>query len=137
MITVNTPIPALLESNTTVVMHCLSTETTIMGPLTYLLNHREYIEQNATLAFSGSNMEVDDSQSQPSAHDIFVRKWKPTEDYSGFGITMNVLHRNLVSSRDNIDIMNIIISRYQHYLDLMGVGRKEAGIDELSFAEQD
>ena len=82
-------------------------------------------------------------KNQPSAHDIFVGNWKPTkndtEEKRGptFGSTMNVLYGDYTCGQGDIDPMNIIISHYLHYLDLLGVGREEAGPhEELSCAEQ-
>ncbi|KAA8527308.1 hypothetical protein F0562_034595 [Nyssa sinensis] len=65
-----------------------------------LLNHPEYIEQNATLAFQAAiwRWMTPIKKSQPSAHDVFVGKWKPTKNdtlakrFPGFGTTMNVLY---------------------------------------------
>lgn len=80
---------------------------------------------------------------QPSAHDAFVGNWKPTKNDTlskrvpGFGTTMNILYGDAVCGQGDIDGMNTIISHYQYYLDLMGVGREEAGPHEvLSCAEQ-
>lgn len=78
---------------------------------------------------------------QPSAHDVFVGNWKPTKNDTsehrlpGFGATMNVLYGDLVCGQGYIDSMNTIISHYQYYLDLMGVGREYSG-DNLDCAEQ-
>uniref|UniRef100_A0A0A9E462 chitinase n=1 Tax=Arundo donax TaxID=35708 RepID=A0A0A9E462_ARUDO len=78
---------------------------------------------------------------QPSAHDVFVGNWKPTKNdtlskrYPGFGATMNVLYGDLICGQESNDQMNFIISHYQHYLDLMGVGREHSG-DYLDCADQ-
>lgn len=110
-----------------------------------LLNHPEYIEQNATLAFQAAiwRWMTPIKKSQPSAHDAFVGNWKPTKNDTlskrvpGFGTTMNILYGDLVCGQGDIDDMNNIISHYQYYLDLMGVGREEAGPHEvLACAEQ-
>lgn len=110
-----------------------------------LLNHPEYIEQNATLAFQAAiwRWMTPIKKSQPSAHDAFVGNWKPTKNDTlakrvpGFGATMNILYGDLVCGQGDIDAMNNIISHYQYYLDLMGVGREEAGPhDVLTCAEQ-
>lgn len=110
-----------------------------------LLNHPEYIEQNATLAFQAAIWKwmTPIKKGQPSAHQIFVGSWKPTKNDTlskrvpGFGTTMNVLYGDLVCGKGEVDDMNNIISHYLHYLDLMGVGREEAGPHEvLSCAEQ-
>jgi hypothetical protein len=110
-----------------------------------LLNHPEYIEQNATLAFQAAiwRWMTPIKRSQPSAHDIFVGNWKPTKNdtmakrYPGFGTTMNVLYGDLVCGQGDVDGMNSIVSHYQYYLDLMGIGREEAGPhDVLTCAEQ-
>ncbi|KAF5729633.1 hypothetical protein HS088_TW21G01800 [Tripterygium wilfordii] len=110
-----------------------------------LLNHPEYIEQNATLAFQAAiwRWMTPIKKSQPSAHDIFVAKWKPTKNDTlakrvpGFGATMNILYGDLVCGQGDIDAMNNIVSHYQYYLDLLGVGREEAGPHEvLTCAEQ-
>lgn len=80
---------------------------------------------------------------QPSAHDAFVGNWKPTKNDTlehrvpGFGATMNILYGDLVCGQGDVDSMNTIISHYQYYLDLLGVGREEAGPhDVLTCAEQ-
>ncbi|CAL5337028.1 unnamed protein product [Camellia sinensis] len=110
-----------------------------------LLNHPEYIEQNATLAFQAAiwRWMTAIKKAQPSAHDIFVGNWKPTKNDTmekripGFGTTMNVLYGDSVCGQGDIDSMNDIISHYLYYLDLMGVGREEAGPhDVLSCGEQ-
>ncbi|KAG2722320.1 hypothetical protein I3843_02G108200 [Carya illinoinensis] len=110
-----------------------------------LLNHPEYIEQNATLAFEAAiwRWMTPIKKSQPSAHDAFVGNWKPTKNDTlakrgpGFGTTMNILYGDFLCGKGDIDSMNVIISHYLYYLDLMGVGREEAGPNEvLSCAEQ-
>ncbi|XP_030460806.1 chitinase-like protein 1 [Syzygium oleosum] len=110
-----------------------------------LLNHPEYIEQNATLAFQTAIFKwmTPIKKSQPSAHDIFVGNWKPTKNDTlakripGFGATMNILYADQVCGQGDIDSMNVIVSHYLYYLDLMGVGREEAGPhDYLTCAEQ-
>ncbi|CAL9106520.1 chitinase-like protein 1 isoform X1 [Musa acuminata AAA Group] len=110
-----------------------------------LLNHPEYLEQNATLAFQAAIyrwMTPMKKKKQPSAHDVFVGKWKPTKNDTlakrlpGFGATMNVLYGDLVCGLGSIDAMNNIISHYQYYLDLMGIGRQFSG-DNLDCAEQE
>lgn len=110
-----------------------------------LLNHPEYVEQNATLAFMTAMHKwmTPVKKSQPSPHDVFVGNWKPTKNDTlskrvpGFGTTMNILYGDQVCGQGDIDQMNIIISHYQYYLDLIGVGREEAGPHEtLSCAEQ-
>ncbi|KAF8403989.1 hypothetical protein HHK36_012099 [Tetracentron sinense] len=110
-----------------------------------LLNHPEYLEQNATLAFQAAiwRWMTPMKKKQPSAHDVFVCNWKPTKNDTlakrscGFGATMNLLDGDRVCGQGDVDSMNNIISHYQYYLDLMGVGREEAGPhDVLSCAEQ-
>ncbi|XP_042966915.1 chitinase-like protein 2 [Carya illinoinensis] len=110
-----------------------------------LLNHPEYIEQNATLAFQTAiwRWMTPIKKHQPSAHDVFVGNWKPTKNdtlskrVTGFGTTMNVLYGDSVCGQGDSDSMNSMISHYLYYLDLMGVGREEAGPhDVLSCAEQ-
>ncbi|KAI8012570.1 Chitinase-like protein 1 [Camellia lanceoleosa] len=110
-----------------------------------LLNHPEYIEQNATLAFQAAiwRWMTAIKKAQPSAHDIFVGNWKPSKNDTmekripGFGTTMNVLYGDSVCGQGDSDSMNDIISHYLYYLDLMGVGREEAGPhDVLSCGEQ-
>ncbi|XP_008222679.1 PREDICTED: chitinase-like protein 1 [Prunus mume] len=110
-----------------------------------LLNHPEYIEQNATLAFQAAiwRWMTAIKKSQPSAHDAFVGNWKPTKNdtlskrFPGFGATMNILYGDQLCGQGDIDPMNTIVSHYQYYLDLMGVGREEAGSHEvLTCAEQ-
>lgn len=84
-----------------------------------------------------------DRKGQPSAHDAFVGNWKPTKNDTeenripGFGTTMNILYGDNVCGKGDVDEMNVIVSHYQYYLDLLGVGREEAGPHEvLSCAEQ-
>ncbi|KAG1326826.1 chitinase-like protein 1 [Cocos nucifera] len=108
-----------------------------------LLNHPEYLEQNASLAFQAAMWRwmTPIKKKQPSAHDAFVGNWKPTKNDTlakrlpGFGTTMNVLYGDLVCGQGSADSMNNIISHYQYYLDLMGVGREYSG-DNLDCAEQ-
>ncbi|KAK6146296.1 hypothetical protein DH2020_020165 [Rehmannia glutinosa] len=110
-----------------------------------LLNHPEYIEQNATLAFQAAiwRWMTPIKKGQPSCHDAFVGNWKPTKNDTlakrvpGFGTTMNIMYGDLVCGQGDIDPMNNLISHYQYYLDLMGVGREQAGPHEvLACAEQ-
>ena len=110
-----------------------------------LLNHPEYIEQNATLSFQVAiwRWMTPIMEHLPSAHDVFTSYWKPTKNdslakqVSGFGATINVLYGDLVCSQGDNEFVNNIISHYLYYLDLMGVGREEAGPHEvLSCAEQ-
>ncbi|TXG72912.1 hypothetical protein EZV62_001491 [Acer yangbiense] len=110
-----------------------------------LLSHPEYIEQNATLAFQAAiwRWMTPVKKNQPSAHDIFVGNWKPSKNDTlakrtpTFGTTMNVLYGDFVCGKGDVDAMNNIVSHYLYYLDLMGIGREEAGPhDELSCAEQ-
>ena len=110
-----------------------------------LLNHPEYIEQNATLAFQVAMWRwmTPIMEHQPSAHDAFIGLWKPTKTdslakrVSGFGATMNVLYGDLICGQGDNESMNNIISHYLYYLDLMGVGGEEAGPHEVvSCAEQ-
>ncbi|MFS8009171.1 putative glycoside hydrolase, family 19, catalytic, Lysozyme-like domain superfamily [Helianthus anomalus] len=110
-----------------------------------LLNHPEYIEQNATLAFQAAihTWLTPQKKGQPSAHEAFVGTWKPTKNdtlakrFPGFGTTMNILYGDRVCGKGDIDDMNTIVSHYLYYLDLMGVGREEGGPHEvLTCAEQ-
>ncbi|KAJ7955194.1 Chitinase-like protein [Quillaja saponaria] len=110
-----------------------------------LLNHPEYIEQNATLAFQAAIWKwmTPANKHQPSAHDAFVGNWKPTKNDTlakrvpGFGTTLNVLYGDLVCGKNgNSESRDNIISHYQHYLDLMGVGREEAGPHEVLSCEE-
>jgi len=110
-----------------------------------LLNHPEYLEQNATLAFMASiwRWMTPMKKGQATAHEIFVGDWKPTKNDTlakrspGFGSTMNILYGELTCGQGDIDPMNVIISHYLYYLDLLGVGREEAGTNEvLTCAEQ-
>lgn len=112
---------------------------------TDLLNHPEYLENNATLAFQAAIWKwmTPEKKHLPSAHDVFVGKWKPTKNDTlakrvpGFGTTMNVLYGDQVCGKGDDESMNNIVSHYLYYLDLMGVGREEAGShDVLSCAEQ-
>lgn len=110
-----------------------------------LLNHPEYVEQNATIAFQAAMWRwmTPLKKGQPSAHDAFVGNWKPTKNDTlskrvpGFGITMNILYGDYTCGQGEIDPMNNIISHYLYYLDLMGIGREEGGTHEvLSCSEQ-
>ncbi|AES77898.1 putative glycoside hydrolase, family 19, Lysozyme-like domain-containing protein [Medicago truncatula] len=110
-----------------------------------LLDHPEYIEQNATLAFQAAIWKwmTPIKKSQPSAHDAFVGNWKPTKNDTmenrvpGFGATMNILYGEGVCGQGDVDSMNNIVSHYLYYLDLLGVGRERAGThDVLTCAEQ-
>ncbi|CAH9108872.1 unnamed protein product [Cuscuta europaea] len=111
-----------------------------------LLNHPEYIEQNATLAFQAAMLMWMKPlrKGKPSAHTILVNSWKPTKNDTlekrvpGFGSTMNILYGDEVCGKgEDNDAMNNIISHYLYYLDLLGVGREEAGPHEfLTCAEQ-
>ncbi|XP_062198447.1 chitinase-like protein 1 [Phragmites australis] len=108
-----------------------------------LLHHPEYLEQNATLAFMSAMWRwmTPMKKKQPSAHDVFVGNWKPTKNDTlnkrlpGFGATMNVLYGDQICGNGFIDSMNVIISHYQYYLDLMGIGREHSG-DNRDCAEQ-
>lgn len=110
------------------------------------MNHPEYIENNATLAFQAAMWRwmTPVKKHQPSAHDAFVGNWKPTKNDTlakrahGFGTTMNVLYGDQVCGKGDDESMNNMISHYLYYLDLMGVGREEAGPNEvLSCGEQE
>ncbi|XP_050275142.1 chitinase-like protein 2 [Quercus robur] len=111
-----------------------------------LLKHPEYIENNATLAFLVAiwRWMTPIKENQPSAHDVFIGNWKPTENENlanrvpGFGTTMNVLYGDLVCGKGNNETsMNNIIDYYRHYLDRIGVNPNEAGPQELlSCADQ-
>nr|XP_023895917.1 chitinase-like protein 1 [Quercus suber]POE56838.1 chitinase-like protein 1 [Quercus suber] len=104
-----------------------------------LLNHPEYIEQNATLAFQFAiwRWMMPIKKHQPSPHDVFLGTWRPTKNdtlakrVSGFGTAMNVLYGDLVCGQGDNESMNNIISHYRYYLDIMGVGREEAGPQEV------
>ncbi|KAL6845894.1 hypothetical protein ACP4OV_023342 [Aristida adscensionis] len=108
-----------------------------------LLHHPEYLEQNATLAFQAAMWRwmTPMKKKQPSAHDVFVGNWKPTKNdtlskrFPGFGATMNVLYGDQICGKGFPDDMNVIISHYQYYLDLMGVGREHSG-DNVDCSEQ-
>ncbi|WCJ27514.1 Chitinase family protein [Euphorbia peplus] len=109
-----------------------------------LLNHPEYIENNATLAFQAAiwRWMTPIKKSQPSAHEAFVGLWKPSKNDTlskrlpGFGATMNILYGEITCGKGDIDAMNNIISHYLYYLDLMGIGRDEAANENVSCAEQ-
>lgn len=109
------------------------------------MSHPEYIEQNATLAFKAAMWRwyTPIKKSQPSAHEAFLGKWKPTKNDTlakrvpGFGTTMNVLYGDQVCGQGDIDAMNNFISHYLYYLDLLGLNREDAGPHEyLTCAEQ-
>ncbi|VAI19161.1 unnamed protein product [Triticum turgidum subsp. durum] len=108
-----------------------------------LLHHPELLEQNATLAFAAAMWRwmTPIKKKQPSAHEAFTGVWKPTKNDTlskrlpGFGATMNLLYGESICGRGFIDEMNVIISHYQYYLDLMGFGRERSGLN-LDCAEQ-
>ncbi|KAK1631924.1 hypothetical protein QYE76_006239 [Lolium multiflorum] len=108
-----------------------------------LLSHPEYLEQNATLAFAAAMWRwmTPIKKKQPSAHEAFTGIWKPTKNDTlsnrlpGLGATMNLLYGESICGRGFIDPMNVIISHYQYYLDLMGFGRERSGLN-LHCAEQ-
>jgi len=111
-----------------------------------LLNHPEYIEQNATLAFQVAIWRwiLPIKENQPSAHEVFIGSWKPNKTdilakrLPSFGTTMNVLYGDLVCDQGHNESMNNIISHYLYYLDLMGIGQEEARSHEvLSYDKQD
>ncbi|GAA0146648.1 hypothetical protein Leryth_001818 [Lithospermum erythrorhizon] len=111
-----------------------------------LLSHPEYVEQNATLAFQAAiwRWMTPIKKNQPSAHDAFVGNWKPTKNdtlskrFPGFGSTLNLLYGDSVCGKGDVDEMNVIISHYLYYLDLLGIGREQAGTnDVLTCAEQE
>ncbi|XP_043718991.1 chitinase-like protein 1 [Telopea speciosissima] len=112
-----------------------------------LLNHPEYLEQNATIAFQAAMWTWMNSvkKKQPSAHQIFVGKWKPTKNDTlsnrvpGFGTTMNILYADQVCGQyGNMESMNNIINFYLNYLDLIGIGQDQAGpYQNLSCAQQE
>lgn len=110
-----------------------------------LLNHPEYLENNATLGFQTAiwRWMTPVKKHQPSAHDVFVGNWKPTKNDTlakrvpGFGATMNVLYGDQVCGQgSDSESMNNIISHYLYYLDLMGVGREEAGPHDVLTCEE-
>jgi hypothetical protein len=110
-----------------------------------LLNHPEYVEQNATIAFQAAIWKwmTPVRRKQPSAHDVFVGKWKPTKNDTlakrvpGFGATMNILYGEQTCGQGDIDPMNNIISHYLYYLDTLGINREQGGPNEvLTCAEQ-
>uniref|UniRef100_A0ACD5X8B2 Uncharacterized protein n=1 Tax=Avena sativa TaxID=4498 RepID=A0ACD5X8B2_AVESA len=108
-----------------------------------LLSHPELLEQNATIAFEAAiwRWMTPVKRRQPSAHDVFVGNWKPTKSdtlskrYPGFGATMNIIYGDRICGRGFVGEMDFTISHYQHYLDLMGVGRDHSG-DNLDCADQ-
>ncbi|KAJ6350795.1 hypothetical protein OIU78_006843 [Salix suchowensis] len=89
---------------------------------------REFIENNATLAFQAAIWKwmTPGKKHQPSAHDAVVGIWKPTKNDTlakrvpGFGTTMNVLYGDKVCGKGDDESMNNIVSHYLQYLDLMG-----------------
>lgn len=109
-----------------------------------LLNHPEYIEQNATLAFQAAiwRWMTEIKKGQPSSHNAFVGNWVPTKNDTlanrtpGFGVTMNILYGANVCGQGDIDPMNTIISHYQYYLNLMGVGDGAGPHNVLTCANQ-
>ncbi|KAJ4963300.1 hypothetical protein NE237_023239 [Protea cynaroides] len=109
-----------------------------------LLNHPEYLEQNATLAFEAAMFKWMSrlKKKQPSAHEVFVGDWEPTKNDTlskrvpGFGATMNLLYGDQVCGQGDIDQMNTIVSHYKYYLDLMGVPGDQAGCANVTCAEQ-
>lgn len=103
------------------------------------------MEQNATIGFQTAIWKWMNpvKKSQPSPHDVFVGHWKPTKNDTlskrvpGFGTTMNILYGDSICGQGDIDAMNNIVSHYLYFLDLLGVGREQAGThDTLICAEQ-
>ncbi|KAJ4966773.1 hypothetical protein NE237_018622 [Protea cynaroides] len=111
-----------------------------------LLEHPEYLEQNATIAFQSAMWRWMNSvkKNQPSAHEVFVGHWKPTKTDNlsnrvpGFGTTMNILEADQACGPNgNMDTMNSIINFYLNYLDFMGIGQDQAGpYEDLTCAQQ-
>ncbi|KAK9714231.1 hypothetical protein RND81_06G080300 [Saponaria officinalis] len=103
-----------------------------------LLNHPEYIEQNATLAFQAAiwRWMTEIKKGQPSAHQAFTGTWKQTKNdtlskrFPGLGTAMNVLFGDQVCGQgEDVEKMNNIISHYLYYSDLMGIGREKAAFN--------
>lgn len=108
-----------------------------------LLTSPDMVSNNATIGFLTAMWRWMNpiKPKQPSAHDVFVGNWKPTkndtESYRlpGFGMVINVLNGGLECGKGDIDAMNNRISHYLYFLDLLGVGREQAG-DNLDCGQQ-
>uniref|UniRef100_A0A0C9QTP7 TSA: Wollemia nobilis Ref_Wollemi_Transcript_10235_1472 transcribed RNA sequence n=1 Tax=Wollemia nobilis TaxID=56998 RepID=A0A0C9QTP7_9CONI len=108
-----------------------------------LLNHPEFLSDNATLAFQSAIWRWMNpiKPKQPSAHDVIVGNWKPTKNDTasfrkpGFGMVINVLDGGLECGQGDVEKMQTRISHYVHFLDLIGVGEQYSG-ENLGCGEQ-
>lgn len=108
-----------------------------------LLNHPDYLSDNATIGFQAAIWQwmTPTKPKQPSAHDVMVGKWVPTKNdtasfrFPGFGMTINVLDGGLECGKGEVEKMSRRVSHYLHFLDLMGVGQDNSGLN-LDCGEQ-
>eukprot|EP01018_Ginkgo_biloba_P012364 Gb_10203 [translate_table: standard] len=109
-----------------------------------LIHHPEYLADNATLSFASAIWRWMNPMKakQPSAHQVMAGKWVPTKNDSdamrlpGFGMTINILKADAECGQGSDDKkMNDRISHYLHFLDLLDVGRDNAG-DNLDCSDQ-
>ncbi|KAH7284121.1 hypothetical protein KP509_34G040100 [Ceratopteris richardii] len=100
-----------------------------------LLHRPDWLASNATLAFQAAiaTWMLPVRPKQPSCHDVMTGKWVPSKNdtansiYPGFGMTINILN-GFVECGHGDDIRMIDrISHYLLFLDLLGVGRDNAG----------
>ncbi|KAH9317410.1 hypothetical protein KI387_019179 [Taxus chinensis] len=109
-----------------------------------LLNHPEYLSENATLAFAAAMWRWMNpiKLKQPSAHQIMVGKYVPTKNDTdasrlpGFGLTINILKGEAeCGATSDVKNMNNRVAHYLYFLDQLDVGRENAG-DNLECSEQ-
>ncbi|KAH7424249.1 hypothetical protein KP509_12G097100 [Ceratopteris richardii] len=100
-----------------------------------LLHRPDWLATNATLAFQAAiaTWMLPMRPKQPSCHDVMTGKWVPTKNdtlnsiYPGFGMTINILN-GFVECGHGDDIRMIDrVSHYLEFLELLGVGRDNAG----------
>ncbi|MCO5612027.1 hypothetical protein L7F22_066289 [Adiantum nelumboides] len=100
-----------------------------------LLHRPDWLASNATLAFQSAlaTWMLPMRPKQPSCHDVMVGKWVPSKNdtrnsiYPGFGMTINILN-GFVECGHGEDIRMIDrVSHYLEFLELLGVGRDNAG----------
>eukprot|EP00249_Psilotum_nudum_P013557 c24396_g1_i1 orf=500-1393(+) len=99
------------------------------------LHHPEYLSQNATLAFEAAiwRWMTPMKKNQASCHDVMVGKWVPTKNDTyayrtpGFGMTINILNGFVECGHGDDTRMIDRISHFLTFLDIIGVGRDNAG----------
>ena len=100
-----------------------------------LLHRPDWVAANSTIAFQTAiaTWMLPVREKQPSCHDVMTGKWTPSKNDSvnnitpGFGMTINILN-GFVECGHGEDIrMTDRISHYMTFLDLIGIGRDNAG----------